>query len=130
MSLTMAAMRCSSSRLECSVSSSSATLRSRLSATSVWPIDQVGQRGAQLVRHVGVEAFELRTPLANLIGHTEVALSRERSVPELEETLHSNMEELHRMAAIARMHDGFPAAESSGGTTRVGFSLHSSPAAA
>ena len=28
------------------------------------------------------------------------------------------------VAAIARMHDGFPAAESSGGTTRVGFSLH------
>jgi two-component system heavy metal sensor histidine kinase CusS len=45
-------------------------------------------------------AHELRTPLANLIGHTEVALSRERSVPELEETLHSNLEELHRMAAI------------------------------
>jgi two-component system heavy metal sensor histidine kinase CusS len=45
-------------------------------------------------------AHELRTPLANLIGHTEVALSRERSVAELEETLHSNLEELHRMAAI------------------------------
>ncbi|MGE0348753.1 heavy metal sensor histidine kinase [Hydrogenophaga sp.] len=45
-------------------------------------------------------AHELRTPLANLIGHTEVALSRERSVTELEETLHSNLEELHRMAAI------------------------------
>ncbi|MDP2250607.1 MAG: ATP-binding protein [Hydrogenophaga sp.] len=28
------------------------------------------------------------------------------------------------VAAIARMHDGFPAAESRGGTTRVGFSLH------
>ena len=28
------------------------------------------------------------------------------------------------VAAIARMHDGFPAAESVGGTTRVGFSLH------
>lgn len=27
------------------------------------------------------------------------------------------------VAAIARMRDGFPAAESSGGTTRVGFSL-------
>ena len=45
-------------------------------------------------------AHELRTPLANLIGHTEVALSRERSVGELEDTLHSNLEELHRMAAI------------------------------
>jgi two-component system heavy metal sensor histidine kinase CusS len=45
-------------------------------------------------------AHELRTPLANLIGNTEVALSRERSVGELEDTLHSNLEELHRMAAI------------------------------
>ena len=45
-------------------------------------------------------AHELRTPLANLIGQTEVALSRERSTPELEETLHSNLEELQRMAAI------------------------------
>lgn len=45
-------------------------------------------------------AHELRTPLANLIGHTEVALSRERSAAELEDTLHSNLEELHRMAAI------------------------------
>lgn len=38
--------------------------------------------------------------MANLIGQTEVALSRERSVAELEETLHSNLEELQRMAAI------------------------------
>lgn len=45
-------------------------------------------------------AHELRTPLANLIGQTEVALSRERSAADLEETLHSNLEELHRMAAI------------------------------
>ncbi|MFN7123625.1 MAG: heavy metal sensor histidine kinase [Hydrogenophaga sp.] len=45
-------------------------------------------------------AHELRTPLTNLIGQTEVALSRERSASELEDTLHSNLEELHRMAAI------------------------------
>jgi len=45
-------------------------------------------------------AHELRTPLTNLIGQTEVALSRERTVGELEDTLHSNLEELHRMAAI------------------------------
>ena len=34
------------------------------------------------------------------------------------------------LAAIARMHDGLPAAESSGGITRVGFSLQAKPAAA
>lgn len=45
-------------------------------------------------------AHELRTPLTNLIGQTEVALSRERTTGELEDTLHSNLEELHRMAAI------------------------------
>lgn len=45
-------------------------------------------------------AHELRTPLANLIGQTEVALSRERSAADLEDTLHSNLEELQRMAAI------------------------------
>ena len=45
-------------------------------------------------------AHELRTPLANLIGQTELALSRERSTGELEETLHGNLEELQRMAVI------------------------------
>ena len=45
-------------------------------------------------------AHELRTPLANLIGHTEVALSRERSPQELEDVLVSNLEELQRMAGI------------------------------
>ncbi len=45
-------------------------------------------------------AHELRTPLANLIGQTEVALSRERSTAELEDVLVSNLEELQRMAGI------------------------------
>lgn len=45
-------------------------------------------------------AHELRTPLTNLIGQTEVALSRERTAVELQDVLHSNLEELHRMAAI------------------------------
>lgn len=45
-------------------------------------------------------AHELRTPLAALIGHTELALSRERSTGELEETLSSNLEELQRLSAM------------------------------
>ncbi len=45
-------------------------------------------------------AHELRTPLANLIGQTELALSRERSTSELQDTLHGNLEELQRMAII------------------------------
>ena len=43
---------------------------------------------------------ELRTPLANLIGQTQVALSRERSASELEDTLQSNLEELERLRSI------------------------------
>lgn len=45
-------------------------------------------------------AHELRTPLATLIGQTEVALSRERSAEALREILASNLEELQRLAAM------------------------------
>jgi two-component system heavy metal sensor histidine kinase CusS len=57
--------------------------------------------------YVQLEAFnadvahELRTPLAALIGHTEVALSREdRPVDALRETLTANLEELQWLAAL------------------------------
>ncbi len=45
-------------------------------------------------------AHELRTPLANLIGQTQVALARERTAGELSEVLQSNLEELERMRLI------------------------------
>ena len=45
-------------------------------------------------------AHELRTPLATLIGQTEVALSRERSPASLRETLLSNLEEMQRLSAL------------------------------
>lgn len=45
-------------------------------------------------------AHELRTPLATLIGETEVALSRERSIEALRETLVSNLEEMQRLSAM------------------------------
>lgn len=45
-------------------------------------------------------AHELRTPLGNLIGHTQVTLSRERNATELKESLHSNLEDLERLRAI------------------------------
>jgi len=45
-------------------------------------------------------AHELRTPLAALIGQTEVALSRSRTPEALRETLASNLEELQRLAAM------------------------------
>lgn len=45
-------------------------------------------------------AHELRTPLANLRVQTELALSRERPLESLRETLTSNLEELQRLAAL------------------------------
>jgi len=45
-------------------------------------------------------AHELRTPLANLMGETELALSRERSPQLLQDTLASNLEELQRLSAM------------------------------
>lgn len=45
-------------------------------------------------------AHELRTPLANLMGEMELALSRERSPEALRETLTSNLEEAQRLAAM------------------------------
>jgi two-component system heavy metal sensor histidine kinase CusS len=45
-------------------------------------------------------AHELRTPLTNLIGQTQVALSRRRSAGDFQEVLQSNLEELDRLRAI------------------------------
>jgi two-component system, OmpR family, heavy metal sensor histidine kinase CusS len=45
-------------------------------------------------------AHELRTPLANLVGQTELALSRERSIESMRDTMLSNLEELQRMSAL------------------------------
>ncbi|SAK72572.1 heavy metal sensor signal transduction histidine kinase [Caballeronia arationis] len=45
-------------------------------------------------------AHELRTPVTILIGQTEVALTRDRSISELRHTLQSNLEEFERVRAI------------------------------
>jgi two-component system heavy metal sensor histidine kinase CusS len=45
-------------------------------------------------------AHELRTPISNLITHTEVVLSRPRRSEEYHEALYSNLEELQRMAKM------------------------------
>ncbi|MGO2451229.1 heavy metal sensor histidine kinase [Pseudomonas taetrolens] len=45
-------------------------------------------------------AHELRTPLSNLLTHTQVTLTRPRSLEEYREALHSNLEELQWMAQL------------------------------
>jgi two-component system heavy metal sensor histidine kinase CusS len=45
-------------------------------------------------------AHELRTPLANLIGGTQVALARPRGAAELRDALQSNLEEIERLRSI------------------------------
>jgi len=46
-------------------------------------------------------SHELRTPLSNLIGETEVTLSRSRTESEYRETLESSLEEYRRLARLA-----------------------------
>jgi two-component system, OmpR family, heavy metal sensor histidine kinase CusS len=58
------------------------------------------QAYAQLEGFNADVAHELRTPLATLIGESELALSRERSPDALRETLLSNLEELQRLSAL------------------------------
>ncbi len=55
---------------------------------------------AQLETFNADVAHELRTPLANLIGGTQVALSRPRTAPEFQEVLASNLEDLERLRSI------------------------------
>jgi len=45
-------------------------------------------------------AHELRTPLSNLLTHTQVTLTRPRSLDEYREALHGNLEELQWMAQM------------------------------
>lgn len=47
-------------------------------------------------------AHELRTPLASLMGHTEVALSRERGAAELREVMIASLEDLQQLAAMVQ----------------------------
>lgn len=70
----------------------------------------------QVEEFSGDLAHEMRTPVATLLGRTQVALSRSRSAAELREVMEGNVEELERLSAlisdmlfIARAdHDGSP----------------------
>jgi two-component system, OmpR family, heavy metal sensor histidine kinase CusS len=63
-------------------------------------LDRVQSAYAQLEGFNADVAHELRTPLANVMGQTEVALARERDSASLRDTLASNLEEMQRLAGM------------------------------
>lgn len=63
-------------------------------------MDRLERAYAQLEAFNADVAHELRTPIATLIGETEVALSRDRSADSLRDTLSSNLEEMQRLSAM------------------------------
>jgi two-component system heavy metal sensor histidine kinase CusS len=63
-------------------------------------LDRLEQAYRQLETFNADVAHELRTPLTNLIGQTQVALTRERQALALREVLQSNLEELERLRSI------------------------------
>jgi two-component system heavy metal sensor histidine kinase CusS len=73
---------------------------SHLGASFNGALDRLESAYQQLEAFNADVTHELRTPLANLIGQTQVALSRERPAEQLVEVLQSNLEELERLRAI------------------------------
>jgi two-component system, OmpR family, heavy metal sensor histidine kinase CusS len=63
-------------------------------------MQRLEQSYAQLEGFNADVAHELRTPLATLVGQTELALSRERGAESLRDTLVSNLEEIQRLSAL------------------------------
>jgi two-component system heavy metal sensor histidine kinase CusS len=63
-------------------------------------LDRLERAYVQLEAFNADVAHELRTPLGNLIGLTQVALARPRSAGELTEFMLSNLEELERLRSI------------------------------
>lgn len=63
-------------------------------------LDRLQQAYAQLASFSADVAHELRTPLANIAGSTEVWLSRERGAVELRHALQENLEDVARLRTI------------------------------
>ncbi|NKF22802.1 heavy metal sensor histidine kinase [Solimonas marina] len=73
---------------------------SELKASFNGALDRLERAYVQLQAFNADVAHELRTPLSNLIGQTEVALAKPRSPLEFADVLQSNLEELARLRAI------------------------------
>ncbi|MHB1948510.1 MAG: heavy metal sensor histidine kinase [Gammaproteobacteria bacterium] len=63
-------------------------------------LDRIETSFSHLIQFSADLAHELRTPVNNLMGQTEILLSRDASTEEYEQVLGSNLEELHRISQI------------------------------
>jgi two-component system, OmpR family, heavy metal sensor histidine kinase CusS len=71
-----------------------------LASTFNQTLDRLEDAFARMARFSSDIAHELRTPIANLRGESEVALSRARSVTEYREVLESSLEECLRLSTM------------------------------
>jgi two-component system heavy metal sensor histidine kinase CusS len=63
-------------------------------------LERLDEGYRQLEEFSGDLAHEMRTPVATMLGRTQVALSRTRSAEELREVMEGNVEELERLTAL------------------------------
>ncbi|MDR9752662.1 heavy metal sensor histidine kinase [Pseudomonas sp. SZMC_28357] len=63
-------------------------------------LDRLGKGFVQLGQVSTDMAHELRTPINNLLGETQVALQQNRSIEDYQQLLASNVEELERLARM------------------------------
>jgi two-component system, OmpR family, heavy metal sensor histidine kinase CusS len=63
-------------------------------------LERIDEGYRQLQDFSGDLAHEMRTPVATLLGRTQVALSQTRTMDELSEVLEGNVEELERLSTL------------------------------
>lgn len=63
-------------------------------------LDRIDASYGRLLGYAGDLAHEMRTPVAILLGRSQVALSQHRSVAELREVLEGNVEEMVRLSGL------------------------------
>ncbi len=72
----------------------------RLTAALDQMLERLAEGFAQLSRFSEDLAHEMRTPLSNLMGHTQQTLRKERTATEYQDLLASNQEEYERLARM------------------------------